>query len=151
MLPMTLFGRAGGVCLASARVPEFRSLVMPAPNSVILSAKLLAGTAYNESFQSSRKLQSGHLMQQFAAAIVVYTMVLAFPDAAFSGQETSEIALPAIETAGSDDRGRISVNGKPFFPILMYDVPTDADTLKMLRDHGFNVLSAPVEEATNLR
>src|ERR1041384_3778259 len=52
------------------------------------------------------------------------------------------LALPSIQTAGSDERGRITVNGKPFFPILMYDVPTDAESLKMFREHGFNTLTA---------
>lgn len=63
-----------------------------------------------------------------------------------------DFALPAIETAGVDDRGRITVNGKPFFPILMYDVPLDVESLRRFREHGFNVLSAPrVEDAEVLR
>lgn len=49
-------------------------------------------------------------------------------------------ALPPIESAKTDERGRFIVNGKPFFPILLYDAPTDDDTLAMLREHGFNVL-----------
>lgn len=61
------------------------------------------------------------------------------------------VALPPIKIAGSDERGRITVNGKPFFPILMYDVPVDADSLRMFRDHGFNTLSARVEDAELLR
>ena len=55
------------------------------------------------------------------------------------------------ETAGSDERSRITVNGKPFFPILMYDVPIDTDSLKMFREHGFNVLSARAEDSEILR
>jgi hypothetical protein len=63
-----------------------------------------------------------------------------------------DVALPAIQTAGTDDRGRITVNGQPFFPILMYDVPVDVDSLRRFRAHGFNVLSAPrVEDAELLR
>ncbi len=50
-------------------------------------------------------------------------------------------ALPPIQRAASDEQGRITVNGKPFFPILMYDVPTDPASLKMLREHGFNTLT----------
>jgi hypothetical protein len=48
--------------------------------------------------------------------------------------------LPPIQSTASDEQGRITVNGKPFFPILMYDVPTDSASLKMLREHGFNTL-----------
>ncbi len=66
-------------------------------------------------------------------------------------EPTSDIALPPIETAASDERGRITVNGRPFFPILMYDVPIDADSLRMFREHGFNVLSAGAEDAETLR
>jgi hypothetical protein len=50
-------------------------------------------------------------------------------------------ALPPIETAVSDERGRIVVNGTPFFPILLYDVPTDAESLKRIHDHGFNMVT----------
>lgn len=62
-----------------------------------------------------------------------------------------DAALPPIKSAGSGEQGRILVNGKPFFPILMYDVPVDAATLKMLREHGFNVLSARAEDGELLR
>jgi hypothetical protein len=48
--------------------------------------------------------------------------------------------LPPIQSAARDAHGRITVNGKPFFPILMYDVPTDPESLKMFREHGFNTL-----------
>ena len=48
--------------------------------------------------------------------------------------------LPPIQSTASDERGRITVNGQPFFPILMYDVPTDPASLKMFREHGFNTL-----------
>ena len=58
--------------------------------------------------------------------------------------------LPSIQNAASDALGRITVNGKPFFPILMYDVPTDPVTLKMLREHGFNTLSGSPEVADTL-
>ncbi len=50
--------------------------------------------------------------------------------------------LPPIQSTASDERGRITVNGKPFFPILMYDVPTDPASLQMFREHGFNTLLA---------
>lgn len=48
--------------------------------------------------------------------------------------------LPPIRSTASDEHGRITVNGKVFFPILMYDVPTDPASLKMFREHGFNTL-----------
>jgi hypothetical protein len=48
--------------------------------------------------------------------------------------------LPSIRSTASNERGRITVNGKPFFPILMYDVPTDRASLRMFREHGFNTL-----------
>ena len=78
-------------------------------------------------------------------------MLIAPPVASRSDEEAVGIALPPIQTAGSDARGRITVNGKPFFPILMYDVPIDADSLKMFREHGFNVLSARADDAVTLR
>jgi hypothetical protein len=65
--------------------------------------------------------------------------------------EDSSPSLPPIQTAVSDAKGRITVNGEPFFPILMYDVPTDAESLKMFREHGFNTLSAKPEDADRLR
>jgi hypothetical protein len=37
------------------------------------------------------------------------------------------------------------VNGKRFFPILSYDVPTDPESLKMFREHGFNTLTCQPE------
>lgn len=61
-------------------------------------------------------------------------------------------ALPPIQTAISDERGRIVVNGKPFFPILLYDVPTDSESLKRFHDHGFNMVTVSrAEDATAAR
>jgi hypothetical protein len=64
--------------------------------------------------------------------------------------DTNPVALPPIQSAGTDAQGRITVNGKPFFPILMYDTPTDPASLKMFREHGFNTLTAKPEEADTL-
>ena len=89
-------------------------------------------------------------MKDTAAGLAVY-LILAATAALGTDNEPPGIALPPIQTAGSDERGQITVNGKPFFPILMYDVPIDHDSLKMFRDHGFNVLTAPAENATTLR
>ena len=62
------------------------------------------------------------------------------------------VALPRIESAVSDDQGRIVVNGKPFFPILLYDVPADPDSLKKFHDHGFNLVTvSKTEEAEAAR
>lgn len=83
-------------------------------------------------------------MKCFAARIA---LCLALFDAGVSLPAADDVALPPIKVAGSDERGRITVNGEPFFPILMYDVPVDAESLKMFRDHGFNMLSARVEDA----
>jgi hypothetical protein len=90
-------------------------------------------------------------MRPFTARIPLYVTLLAVAVASPADEPPSDIALPPIKTAGSDDRGRITVNGRPFFPVLMYDVPIDPDSLKMFREHGFNTLSAPAENATTLR
>ena len=58
--------------------------------------------------------------------------------------------LPSIQITASDMHGRITVNGKPFFPILMYDVPTDPASLKMFREHSFNTLLAKPEVSDQL-
>ncbi len=59
--------------------------------------------------------------------------------------------LPPIQAAGNDGHGHFTVNGKPFFPILMYDVPTDAASLKMLHEQGFNAVPvAKPEDVGNL-
>ena len=58
--------------------------------------------------------------------------------------------LPPIQSTASDEHGRITVNGKPFFPILMYDVPTDPASLKMFREHGFNTLLGMPEVSDTL-
>jgi len=58
--------------------------------------------------------------------------------------------LPPIHDSTSDEHGRITVNGKLFFPILMYDVPTDPASLKMFREHGFNTLLGKPEVADRL-
>lgn len=90
-------------------------------------------------------------MKIAAAEFALGAIVIAALFASGADKPAPGIALPAIATAGSDERGRITVNGKPFFPILMYDVPIDDDSLKMFREHGFNVLSARAEDAETLR
>src|SRR5262245_55140474 len=59
-------------------------------------------------------------------------------------------ALPPIESVRYDSAGRFWVNGKPFFPILLYGAPTDDATLAELRDFGFNVLACRAEECDGL-
>jgi hypothetical protein len=59
---------------------------------------------------------------------------------AFVATNTAFAQLPAIESVTYDQAGRFHVNGKPFFPILLYDVPLDEATLRELREFGFNVL-----------
>lgn len=60
------------------------------------------------------------------------------------------VALPPIETVDYNTRGGLRVNGKPFFPIMLYDAKTDADTLAQLRDFGFNVLTCHPETSASL-
>lgn len=60
--------------------------------------------------------------------------------------------LPPIVSASSDEKGRIVVNGQPFFPILLYDVPADPESLKKFHDHGFNMVTvSKTEEADAAR
>jgi len=54
--------------------------------------------------------------------------------------------LPPIQSVTSDDQGRIIVNGRPFFPILMYGVPAEPAPLNMIRDHGFNTVTGKPED-----
>lgn len=59
-------------------------------------------------------------------------------------------ALPRIETVDYDQHGAFRVNGKPFFPIALYDAPLDDQTLRELRDFGFNVLACDAKSCTSL-
>jgi hypothetical protein len=59
-------------------------------------------------------------------------------------------ALPPIETADYDQRGAFRVNGKPFFPIALYDAPLDDQTLREVRDFGFNVLASDAKSCASL-
>jgi hypothetical protein len=49
-----------------------------------------------------------------------------------------------------DQRGEFRVNGKPFFPIALYDAPLDDRTLRELRDFGFNVLVCDAKACASL-
>ena len=80
------------------------------------------------------------------------TLALSLSSLASSGAQTASPALPPIETALSDERGRVVVNGKPFFPILLYSVPTDPESLRRIHDHGFNMVTvAQSDEADAAR
>ena len=59
-------------------------------------------------------------------------------------------ALPPIEAVDYDRTGAFRVNGKPFFPIALYDAPLDAQTLRELRDFGFNVLTCDAKSCASL-
>jgi hypothetical protein len=59
-------------------------------------------------------------------------------------------ALPPIESVDYDQRGAFRVNGKPFFPILLYNAPLDDATLRELRDFGFNVLACDAKSCASL-
>ncbi len=58
--------------------------------------------------------------------------------------------LPPIESADYDERGVFRVNGKPFFPIALYDAPLDDQTLQELRDFRFNVLASDAKSCPSL-
>lgn len=58
--------------------------------------------------------------------------------------------LPAIKTVDYDQRGAFRVNGKLFFPIALYDAPLDDQTLRELRDFGFNVLACDAKACAAL-
>lgn len=76
-----------------------------------------------------------------------------------SANASSQHERPAITSVDYDESGRFRVNGKPFFPILLYDAPTDpkidaatqAAVFAELRDFGFNTLTCKAEAATTLR
>ena len=84
---------------------------------------------------------------------IVLLLLLIASRGALGGDDErpATVALPRIKVAASDELGRITVNGTPFFPIVMYDVPIDSESLKMFREHGFNVLSARADDAEVLR
>jgi hypothetical protein len=83
--------------------------------------------------------------------VFVFALLSGAPVKAQTALKTSP-ALPPIQTAISDEQGRIVVNGKPFFPILVYDVPGDSESLKKFRDHGFNMVTVSrAEDATAAR
>lgn len=58
--------------------------------------------------------------------------------------------LLPIKTVAFDQRGGFRVNGKPFFPIALYDAPLDDRTLRELRDFGFNVLACDARSCAAL-
>ncbi|MCE9606355.1 MAG: hypothetical protein K8U03_15780 [Planctomycetia bacterium] len=65
-------------------------------------------------------------------------------------EQAAARALPPIETADYDEQARFRVNGRPFFPILLYDAPTDDTTLAMLREFGFNTLTCKPDATGSL-
>ena len=61
--------------------------------------------------------------------------VMFLPQEGIDGKMTSRhpnVALPPVKTADHDRQGRFRVNGQAFFPILLYDAPTDDATLGRL-------------------
>jgi hypothetical protein len=61
-----------------------------------------------------------------------------------------QTALPPIKTVDYDEQGAFRVNGKPFFPIALYDAPLDDQTLRELREFGFNVLACDAKSCASL-
>lgn len=62
----------------------------------------------------------------------------------------AQTALPPIQSVDYDQRGVFRVDGKPFFPILLYDAPLDDATLRELRNFGFNVLACDAKACASL-
>src|ERR1700722_12904335 len=60
------------------------------------------------------------------------------------------VGLPPIKTVDYDQRGVFRVNGKPFFPIALYDATLDDRTLRELHEFGFNVLACDTKSSTTL-
>jgi hypothetical protein len=58
--------------------------------------------------------------------------------------------LPPITAVDYDQNGAFRVNGKPFFPIALYDAPLDDKTLRELHDFGFNVLACDAKSCASL-
>lgn len=83
----------------------------------------------------------------FRTATCLALSTLMISAAAF-GQRPSGL-LP-IRTVEYDQRGVFRVNGKPFFPIVVYDAPLDEQTLRELRDFGFNVLACDAQACPSL-
>lgn len=84
-------------------------------------------------------------MKQGGAGIVCLALLGALPT---YGQPPA--ALPGIKSVDTNERGAFRVNGKPFFPIVLYDAPTDDRTLRELREHGFNVLVVDAKTSASL-
>ena len=59
-------------------------------------------------------------------------------------------ALPPIKVVDHAQNGAFRVNGKPFFPVALYDAPLDDQTLRELRDFGFNVLACDAKSCAAL-
>lgn len=74
---------------------------------------------------------------------------LAFVAVAWVGGQPTTL-LPPIETVDYDQRGAFRVNGKPFFPIALYDAPLDDKTLRELRDFGFNTFTCDAKSCDSL-
>jgi hypothetical protein len=87
------------------------------------------------------RLMKTILQSTFLALSLSFTIPMAF---------SQDVKLPAIQSAAYDDTGRILVNGKPFFPIMIYDAPADDATLKLLREQSFNVMTIGKPEQADL-
>jgi len=72
--------------------------------------------------------------------LVGMVTMLAAGGLAFAGAEP-------IRSAGSDAQGRLVVNGKPFFPVLLYGASTNRAELNMFREFGFNALVGRPDDA----
>lgn len=93
-----------------------------------------------------------HAMNSIAALMSLQAAWLCLAVAPAIAQEPAAThAAAPIDTADYDAHGRFRVNGKPFFPILLYDPRIDDATLAELRDFGFNTLTCKPEDAPTIR
>ena len=89
-----------------------------------------------------------HRLQNLVQSRAVAFLLALLSAAPAIGQPLA--ALPPIKTVDYDPRGAFRVNGKPFFPIVLYDAPLDAETLRELHDFGFNVLTCDAKSCASL-
>ncbi len=114
------------------------------PRSVEIDAQTLGTIFYD--IEEKQPGGSGVFFRTMPLAMLAPGASAAAANPQSAIRNPQSVALPPIQSAASDERGRIVVNGKPFFPILIYDAPADPDSLKKFRDHGFNMITVTKTE-----
>jgi len=93
------------------------------------------------------------IMKPITVALALLVLGLSsFAARAAEPEAARPATLPAISEVKTNERGFFIVNGKPFFPILLYDLPVkDEAAVKDAVAKGFNVLTThTAEEAAAL-